>query len=435
MHPSTTAHATHASTSTLGPHQAAVPALPPNNASRARVRTYSAHALVLFNVYGIPLSSGVWFEYYFTTFYPKTPLITLSTVFAAQLACLGLATCISACLHTRSPQYWRWMMLTGALLVCGAQIGLLINTHNKVWALVLCQGALTGLGLGALCTVSMRVLSTHYRHNIHIASRVSAAAGFLGAGAYMVVLWCCLRTDRVRLAYGLTLLLLGVTLVPALLLIEPSSSKPTDTQLEQQQPAPRKSPRKSWRTTPTLLALSLVLPSILIPPLYIPLLLGVRSPYRADAGIYTLLPLYTTALLTSALPPRIPPSRLSARTLCSAASALAEIAFIPLIWTLRLEIAVPSAAVYGAGLGTVCVTCFQVLEDCGSGVTRSTGSLSVVALVLGLCLAGAIVGGAAVLQGFETGGAIMLGAVAGCLVVGGLGLGIGYGVKPYWKKW
>jgi hypothetical protein len=129
--------------------------------------------------------------------------------------------------------------------------------------------------------------------------------------------------------------------------------------------------------------------------------------------------------------PRTPPSRLLARILCGGASTLTGIALVPLIWTLRLEIAVLCAVVYGAGLGTPCVLWLQVLEDCGSVVVRSTRSLSVFTLVFGLCLAAAIVGGAAVFQGYENGVDIILAAVAGRLALEGLVLGVGDGVEQY----
>jgi hypothetical protein len=62
---------------------------------------------------------------------------------------------------------------------------------------------------------------------------------------------------------------------------------------------------------------------------------------------------------------------------------------------------------------------------------RSTRSLSVFTLVFGLCLAAAIVGGAAVFQGYENGVDIILAAVAGRLALEGLVLGVGDGVEQY----
>jgi hypothetical protein len=417
----------YASSSASAPHQAIVPLL---DASRARVRTYTAHALVLFNVYGVPFSSGIWLEYYFTTLYPETTLLALAAVSAAQIACLGLAIGMSAYLHSRSPRYWRWTLVNGALLVCGPHIGLLTNTRNKIWVLVLCQGALTGSGLGSLCAISTRVLSVHYRHSVALASQFCVSAGFAGAGVYTVLTWYCLRTSGVRLAYGMTFLLLGVTLVPALLLMEYHPPTATDAQFEQQQ-QPHRS--RGLRTKLTLFAPTLVLTVSFTPPLYLPLLLAHRpSPYRADAGVYTLLALYSTALLPSALVLLIPRLRLSARKTCGAASILTGLALVPLIWTLRLEVSVPCAVVYGAGLGTMCTLWVQMLMGSGDGGARPIAPVS--APVLGLCVAGAVVGGAAVLQGYEKGVEIVLGAVAGCLVLGGLILGFQDGVRHWIRQ-
>ncbi|KAF3044316.1 hypothetical protein E8E12_007333 [Didymella heteroderae] len=402
------------------------------NASRARRRAYTAHALVLFDAYGILLSSGIWLEYHFTTLHPTTPLVALSTIAAAQIACLGLAIGISTRLHARSPHYWRRMMATGALLVCGAYVALLTNTDNDVRALVLWQGALTGLGVGVLCATSLRVLSTHYRHDIATASRVCVAAGFGGAGIYTVAMWCCLRAERARLGYGSTLLLLGATLLPAIWLTGPSS----EDEVKSWSSTPRDPhSRDACRTPLTLLAQPLILTFSLIPPLYLPLLLARHpGPYRADTGVYILLAIHCTAGLASAFVPRVPSNRLSACLLCGAASVLSGTAIIPLIWMFGVEVTVPCAVVYGAGLGTVCTLWMTMLMECGNGVAMGrVGWLSAFALVLGLCTGGAVVGVAAVLQGCKKGVGITLGALAGCLILSGLGFGIG-GVVRHWKR-
>jgi hypothetical protein len=148
--------------------------------------------------------------------------------------------------------------------------------------------------------------------------------------------------------------------------------------------------------------------------------------------VYTLLALYSTALLPSALVLRIPRLRLSARKTCGAASILTGLALVPLIWTLRLEVSVPCAVVYGAGLGTMCTLWVQMLMGSGDGGARPIAPVS--APALGLCVAGAVVGGAAVLQGYEKGVEIVLGAVAGCLVLGGLILGFQDGVRHWIRQ-
>lgn len=418
--------ASHVSTSALARHHGDIKSPVSGhaiNASRARVRTYTAHALVLFNVYGVLFSSGIWLEYYSNSLLPTTSLLALSIIFAAQFVCLALAVGMSACMHIRSPRYWRCMMLTAALLVCGAYVGLLNNTHNKVWVLVLCQGGLPGLGLGILCAASVRVVSACYKHNFALASRVCVATGFAGAGTYTVVVWCCLRADRVRLGYGVALLLLGGTLLPALLLVEHPASN------DEKQPKPwfaeTQQPRRSnaCRTSTTLAALILIATGSALPLLYLPLLLAHRpGPYRADAGVYTLSALYSTALLSSAFVPRIPPSRVSVRRLCGGASLLmGTTAILPLIWTLRLEVSVPCAVVHGFGLGTVCTLWVKMVVECGDGVAM--GQASVFVLAIALCVAGAVVAGAAVLQGYEKGVGVVLGAVAACSGFGGLALG------------
>lgn len=102
--PSTTAHAGHTSTNTSRSNQEAALVFPHNNDSHAHVRTHTAHALTLFNFYGIPLSSGAWLEYYFTTLDSTTSLLTLSAIFTAQCACLGLPISMTVYLHTYSRQ-------------------------------------------------------------------------------------------------------------------------------------------------------------------------------------------------------------------------------------------------------------------------------------------------------------------------------------------
>ena len=105
-----------------------------------------------------------------------------------------------------------------------------------------------------LYAVSMRVLSTHYKHDIAFTSTLCISAGFLGATLYTASTWACLRLDKPRLAHGLTLLLLTTTLLAAVLLMTPSEKA---AQYQPQKPQhPR--PRTRWRTT-LVLTLHLIL--------------------------------------------------------------------------------------------------------------------------------------------------------------------------------
>lgn len=397
------------------------------NATRDRVRTYTAHALVLFNVYGIPLASGIWLEYYFTSFHSSASLLAVSSILGTQLVCLGLVATTTSWLYRRWPQYWRLYMLSSSLLVCGAHLGPLLKTD--LWVLVLCQGALTGLGLGVLGTVSLHVVSTHYKHNVVTTSTVCGSAGFLGAIAHILSTWTFLRTDNPRFAHGITLSLLTLTLVPAILLARPSGSRPP----QPRQLGSRTSPTTpSWHIYSILPAMFLVATALLIPPSYLPLLLTRHpGPYRADAGQYILLTLYGTASLSSAIVPRIPPRRLSSSTLCSAAAIVAGTAIIPMVWMQRLEVAVSCVAIYGIGLGCVTAVCTTVFSLWARG-TRA-GELGGSAAIFGLCSGGGIMGAATLIPKLESGAGTVLGLVVGTLILGGSVLGAWHGVR-YWRK-
>lgn len=407
----------------LAPRDAGPPANSSPDASRHRVRTYTAHAFVLFNVYGLPLSSGIYLEYYFSSLHSSVSLLAISAIFSTQLACLSLAVGITIWLHRRWPKYWRLQLFIGMLLVCGAHLGLRIS--NDLGVLMLFQGALTGLGLGTLEAVSLRVLSTHYKHDITTTSTLCGSAGFFGAIAYTLSAWACLRIDSTRLAYGTTLLLLALTLLPAIPLAKPCTiQSPQSRQLDLDTSPTTPS---SWRAYPVFLATFLTIPALLTPALYLPLLLT-RQPgsYLADAGLYPLLALYGTALLSSALVPSISPNRLSPAVLCSAASILAGTAILPLVWVRRVDVAVVCAAVFGVGLGCVGTLWGKVFRECveGAGTRGLRRWIQMLVLVGGLGAGAGLVGAAAVLERWGNGVEIVLGAVSGYLVLGGFIVGL-----------
>ena len=415
------------------PRHANPPTCSPANPSHHRVRTYTAHALILFNVYGVPLSSGIWLEYCFTSLHPSHPLLSISAIFGAQFACLGFAIGVTASLYRRWPGYWRLQMFLGGLSVCVAHLGLVIASN--LWVTVLCQGVLTGLGLGVSGTVSVMVLSTHYKHNLAVASTQCVGAGFFGAIVYTLLTWMCLRTDNVKLGHGVTLVLLSLTLVPAVLVARPSAM--TKSSRARQSPpnmstVPR-AKRPSFLALLTTLALSPALP---LPPLLSPLLLSRHpTPHRADTGSYFLFALSGAALLSSTLIPRTPPHRLAPTTLLTASTFLAGISVVPLIWMRILYVAVPCAAVFGVGLGGVCAVWVEALAALveGGGGEGLGWWVCVLVAVGGVGAGGGIMGAAAVLSRMESGVEIVMGVMSGCLVLGGLMVGAGADVK-YWAK-
>lgn len=412
--------------------------------SRYRVRTYIAHALLLSTLFGVPLSSGIWLEYYFTSFSSspfssptKQPssLLATSAIVGAQLACLGSSVAPTAWLYHQYPQYWRLQMCLGALSVCGAWLGLLLS--QWLWVLVFCQGALTGLGLGVLGATSMLVLSTHYKCDLGVVGMQGIAAGCSGAVVYLVIAWACLRSDSVKMAYGVTLAVETGTMLVVVFLAKPHPLPPLNPQRAKERVRRCRSRPESWHVAVLLLLTVVVSVALLVPPLYLPLLLS-RSPsqYRADAGFYTLFVLFGTALLTSSLVAKVSSARLSPTTLFTTCTLLTGISLIALLWMPMLYVALPCAAVFGMGLGGVCTTWIRVLaKDLGhgEGAELDTGGGSaklgrwscVVVALGGMTAGGGTMGAAAILQRMEKGVDIVLGVTSGCLILGGLILGIG----------
>ncbi|KAF1363034.1 hypothetical protein EJ07DRAFT_152557 [Lizonia empirigonia] len=399
------------------------------NLSQHRVRTYTAHALILFNVYGIPLSSGIWLEYYFTSLLPLSSLVVISTVFGAQLACLGGAVGPAAWLYTRWPKCWRLHMLFGLLCVCGAWLALLI-IENELWTIVLCHGILTGTGLGILGTISTLTLSTHYRHHLGVTSTQCVAAGFTGAIVYTISTWLCVRTDSIKMAYGTTSAVQTGTLLLAIFLAAPHPSPSTPHPPSQQSHPAHRPPR------PVAALTCLLMTPTLLAPIYLPLLLTRQpSPHRADPASYVLLALSCGALLPCILIPRTLALRLALPTLFAASALAAGIAMVPMVWMRGLSVAVPCGVVFGAGFGGVGLLWVRIWAGFGGRGGEVRGRWVCVGMaVAGLGAGGGVVGAAAVLERWEGGVEMVLGAVAGCAVLGGLVVWAGVAVHGQGRR-
>ena len=394
----------------------------PTQHSHHRIHTYVAHALVLFNVYGLPLSSGVWLEYYFTSLHPSRSLLATSMIFGVQFVCVGLAVGPAAWAYHRWPERWWLQMFSSTLIVCGAWLGIFIAEH--FWVLILCHGALTGLSLGVLGTVSALVLSTHYKLDISVVSTQCMAAGFAGAVAYTVLTWACLRIDAVKMACGITLALMSGTLLIAMSLARPCIGQTLDASSSYGAVTMR-SRYTSWISTSVLPTTTILLsPAILLPPLVLPLILTRHpSAYCADISLYALFAMFGIAMLTSTLIVKIPPARLSPTTLFVASCLLAGTAIVLLIQVPRLEVIVPCAALYGVGLGGVSTLWINVLMSLMEEGASLGNAICLVMTIGGLTTGGRVVGAAVVLQSIKRGPEIILGSSAGTMVVAGLLVG------------
>lgn len=298
-------------------------------------------------------------------------------------------------------------MCVGGLTVCGAHLALLVA--ERLWVLVLCQGVFTGAGLGVLLALSLAVLSSHYKGDRCVSSAVGGAAGFLGAGLYTVMVWVCLRAGKVKMGFGIAAVLVAFTVLIAVLLAKPCVVQSPRT-------VSRQPPHSAGSYGSRLLAflLALCLSTLVLPPFFLPIILTQHpTPYRADGGCYALLALFTTASFSSALLPKLPAYRLSPTTLVSACALLAAISVVPLIWMPSSYVALPCATVFGVGMGGICPLWHKSL----SHLTRREGW---VILVGGVGTACAVVGAAAVMERWEAGVKVVLGAVVGCLGLAGL---------------
>ena len=395
-----------------------------------RIYSYYAHALILFNVFGVPLSSGIWLEYYFNSYLLSTPLVAIAAIFAALVTFLGLAVGLATRLYCRWPKYWRQQMLCGLLALSGAWLALLIS-GEEWWVLFIFQGVFTGAGLGVLGTVSTLVLSTHYNNDLAVALTLCVAAGFAGAVVHTGLSWYCLRTDSVKMAYGINFALLSITLLLAVSL-DKSHTGLSHFGSSSLGAAMTGKPT-SWKL---YLAISLSTVSLsvvfLFLPIYAPLLLS-RNPTldRADSGPYALLTLFSTAMFTAALLTKPPASHLPSVTLFTTATLLSGLAVLPIAWMQALYIAVPCAAVSGVGLGCACTFWVKGLsyvlatngkaDAHGDTVPPGLGRwVCVVMAIGGLVAGGGLVGAAAALDGWERGVQIVIGVSVSGWVLGGL---------------
>lgn len=385
----------------------------PSSASYQRVRAYWAQGLILFNVYGIPLSSGLWLEYTYTTLLPTTSLTLISLVTAFHLFSIFAAIPPSRWLYTRLPT--RRALLLAIAIVTSARISTTIR--HTYTALLVCA-ALTGVGLGMLGTLHTLRLASHYRNNTGLAATYSVAAGFLGAVVHTAVTWSFLRRERYAAAHVATLAVFVSTSVAGVQL-----SQPCRTPVTPRLPLPTR-PNRNHFTRESTAALGAVLlgATMLLAPAYLPL--TVSQSLHPDAAAAALVAAFTTTLVVAPFAARV--SRRHGRTHQAAPMALVALAsvfaaagivlpaFSPVLWA-----GVLGGAMYGAGLG--------VVGSCAGEVIGERGARwgSVVVCAIGAVAAGGCVGVASVVEMRADGARVALGVVATGMVSGGALLGLG----------
>ena len=329
--------------------------------ARHRNRAVWAQALVLFNVVGIPLSQGVYLEYYYNAALTGCSLSALSIIPALQVACILCIPILVGWFYQWRGQRsgWRLMFFGATLLAFAAQLALQWIENYTV--IMLLQGPFLGAALGTLFPLSTLVLSSHYRFNQPLVSMQSGLMGFLGAIIYAVIARQGLQVrgnshfaPAATAAVLLGTLLLAYTLIRRVKQIE----VPPDIQ---EWHSNMKLPRnickiaKEEGTIWFILGYMLIFFAIFNFPIYISLVLT-QPPATIDPKTAAFVPIVTltTAAISACLSANpILRKRLGPLntfiTLCVFAGAASLLPF----FMPYLPIALPSGSAYGISLGAI----------------------------------------------------------------------------------
>jgi hypothetical protein len=193
---------------------------------RNRKKSYIAQALMLFNIWGIPLSFGPYLVYYHANTW-RHPVLQTSSIIGLQLFCIFGAGIPVLWLYQH--EYWRTTILIASLTASICQWALYMCTKWK--SVILVQGFGIGISLGVLYSMGSLVLSSHYKYNYPLTSMMSVSAGFLGAVMYTcITLRLVYSPGLLKTAYILNATLTTITLCIVCLFIKRSDvTFPTTT--------------------------------------------------------------------------------------------------------------------------------------------------------------------------------------------------------------
>ncbi|KAF2003632.1 hypothetical protein P154DRAFT_79297 [Amniculicola lignicola CBS 123094] len=343
------------------PHNASHPTFS-NDTTKPWIRrkyAFISQSLILFNVYGIPLSFGPYLEYYYNTHYQHATLVQLSAINATRLLCIfGIAWPVEWCYRHG---LWRTLSVLAVIGAAGAQIGTIyVRTW---WVVVLIQGVGLGLCLGVLLAEGTCCLASHYLNDIPAVSLTAASAGLLGAVVYTGVAWCFLDGKELWRAEWASMGITGGTLGAAVLLLrrDTAFSKRGIARRQRQNPASTPGPWPwSWTpshpsTYPFLLGTLLLTTTLFIHPTY-NILLSASSPGHIwpSSSLRINLFAYILALLTSSITsmPRLRQKIGPLDTLIFSA-LLGGAALILPAWIPSYPVTAATSLVYGFCLGNI----------------------------------------------------------------------------------
>jgi hypothetical protein len=407
-----------------------LPSQPPlkdkhRNQERRRVLAYYSYALIVFNVYGIPLSFGPYLEYYYNSRFPTTSFSCLTAILACQVACLFCASALGPWLyryHTFCATVWAAVVVAICFIIC---------PHlSHCWLLLVIRGVLMGSMLGVLRSVGLLCLASHYNNNFPLVSMQSGSAAMLGAISYTALAWWGLRADNYVAAetanFSLSLGTLGVACV---FLRKSKLCKELFDTTEPREKTPHKSGNIVFQIGYRMVFLSL----FLWPTVAVVFISSPPSNQFPESGAYLLFATFVAAMAScsysgSAFARR----KLGPLQMLIISSLLAGFCTASVPWSPYLYVAVGLSCVYGVMLGAILTLHLKVVMAFHwSGVAYHPDmmqSFRTASALLGVCAGVGIFLGGLIVE--LTGGfKIALAAWGGVMIAGACLMALGR-----WKR-
>lgn len=405
-----------------------------------RNRTLWAQALVLFNVCGIPLCYGPYLEFYFTTALPAKSLTSLATIIALQMFTgLAIPSLIGSLYQSLGERgSWRLVFIIAGVSASAAQLAL--QWCHRYELIVVLQGPVLGCALGTLFTISTLILSSHYKHDIALASTFCGFAGLTGAVFHSTLArqsFLKAPSNETDFAQASSAGIMSVTLLIAYFLmdrVEPNKRQPWTTRykLTMRLPSHFKKDLQSPSIICFTLGYALVFFAIFIYPIYIVVLLT-QPPtlYFPDKATLVLLTTLSTAACTACLSAneRIRKALGPVNTFISAAVLAGAVVFASIRMP-QMYITVPLAGAYGAALGSILTLHMMIaavlMSPKKSGTKGADVPVRVASVMVlgGVCAFAGIVSAAVIMEARADGVDIVLKVVGSCLIAGGVFIGV-----------
>ncbi|KAH3985305.1 hypothetical protein HBI62_092040 [Parastagonospora nodorum] len=399
--------------------------------ARHRNRAVWAQALVLFNVVGIPLSQGVYLEYYFNAALAGCSLSALSIIPALQIACILCIPIVVGWFYQWRGQRsgWRLMFFSAIILAFATQLALQWIENYTVTMLL--QGPILGAALGTLFPLSTVVLSSHYRFNQPLVSMQSGLMGFLGAIIYALIARQGLEVrGKGHFAPAATASILCGTLLTAYTLIRrvKENELPPNSQEWHYNMKLPKSINKIWKEEGTIwfiLGYMLIFFALLNFPIYISLVLT-QPPAITDPKTAAFVPIitHTTAAISACISANpILRTRLGPLNTFIASCVFAGAASLLPFFMPNLPVALPCGGAYGISLGAIISLHMKVTTIFhGEKVVWHPDMpvrAAVMLVVAGCSAFAGLLASAFIIENVEGGMRIVASMTAGCLVAGG----------------